>query len=441
MKFTTFLWKMFKIGCIGFGGGSALIPVMEEQFIGEGKLDTKEHFDNDIIVANLTPGALPVELASALGKRNFGYKGMILGAAMMALPGIFATLILLTILANLQNRIESIIKCAVIGISSFVIFLIWGYIQNVIRDCKTFSKKFYFRASLVMVGVFILSCGKNLYRLLGIDREPVFGISTIYILLAAFAGIFCIKFIQNQKNPRSGSWMSSLKQTQVPYKEIIRELRTWLLFLAVCSLPALILFPSSLLFLLKGVLSVLASFGGGDAYLVIADGLFVSNGMLSEDFFYGQLVPVVNLLPGTILGKTLTAAGYSYGLDIGGNTACALALALAAFACMLAVSCGVFGAIYQVYDQFSKSQVLIAVSHYIRPIISGLLGNVILLLLNQGRQSALHFALPPMPVVGFILFLAVLDWTLAKKARIKPVYFIGINVLLSFAFTGAAQML
>ena len=81
-NFSRFILKMFKIGCIGFGGGSALIPVMEREFIGTDdahrKLDTKENFDKDILIASLTPGALPVELASSLGWRNFGAKGMLL---------------------------------------------------------------------------------------------------------------------------------------------------------------------------------------------------------------------------------------------------------------------------------------------------------------------------------------------------------------------------
>ena len=70
--FSTFLLNILKIGCLGFGGGSALIPIFEDVFVGENKLDTKENFDKDIIVASLTPGALPIEIASSIGKRNFG---------------------------------------------------------------------------------------------------------------------------------------------------------------------------------------------------------------------------------------------------------------------------------------------------------------------------------------------------------------------------------
>ena len=76
LSFARFLTAMLKIGCIGFGGGSALIPVIEDEIITGQKLDTTEHYDKDVVVASITPGALPVELATSLGKRNFGILGI-----------------------------------------------------------------------------------------------------------------------------------------------------------------------------------------------------------------------------------------------------------------------------------------------------------------------------------------------------------------------------
>ena len=88
-----FLLSMVKVGCIGFGGGSALIPVIEDEIITRQQLDTKENYDQDVVVASITPGALPVELAASLGKRNFGSRGMLLAALSMALPGAFVVVI------------------------------------------------------------------------------------------------------------------------------------------------------------------------------------------------------------------------------------------------------------------------------------------------------------------------------------------------------------
>ena len=41
-KFISFLASMTKVGCIGFGGGSILIPVIEDEVITKAKIDTKE---------------------------------------------------------------------------------------------------------------------------------------------------------------------------------------------------------------------------------------------------------------------------------------------------------------------------------------------------------------------------------------------------------------
>ena len=43
MSFLTFAGLMAKVGCIGFGGGSALIPVIEDVFLKKEKYETKEN--------------------------------------------------------------------------------------------------------------------------------------------------------------------------------------------------------------------------------------------------------------------------------------------------------------------------------------------------------------------------------------------------------------
>lgn len=81
-KFRRFLRSMFYIGCIGFGGGSALIPIIEQEIAEKQGLDAKQNIDKDVVVASITPGALPVEIAASIGRRGFGRKGMIAGLLM-----------------------------------------------------------------------------------------------------------------------------------------------------------------------------------------------------------------------------------------------------------------------------------------------------------------------------------------------------------------------
>ena len=65
-KLKTLIFSMIKVGCMGFGGGNALIPVIEEEAVKDKKLVSCQEYDRTILAATLTPGALPVELAAGI---------------------------------------------------------------------------------------------------------------------------------------------------------------------------------------------------------------------------------------------------------------------------------------------------------------------------------------------------------------------------------------
>lgn len=89
---------MLRIGTFGFGGGTALIPVIEEEVTKNNKLINDDEFNKDVIIANITPGALPVEIASGIGRKIRGIRGMLLSALMMALPGAFFTVLIISLI-------------------------------------------------------------------------------------------------------------------------------------------------------------------------------------------------------------------------------------------------------------------------------------------------------------------------------------------------------
>ncbi|MGN1206517.1 MAG: chromate transporter, partial [Eubacterium sp.] len=339
--------SMFKIGLIGFGGGNALIPVIQQEVVEEKSLISREEYDKDVVAAALTPGALPVEIATGVGKAVAGKKGMLLAATMMALPGAFMTVILLAGMENLSYDLVTQIQYASIGVTAFIMCLLTEYIHNAFQDCVI--KKHYWKALMVCGGVFVLTAGKNLFRIFQIDETPLFSISTIEMLAIAFFAILvtdckfewqrmipvvivastyllCIgkaKIIDNSivtwtiravmiimsiQSFRNSSVKKKKKRKKV-LKPMVLETMTWILFTLILSLPAMLYFTEhSLTFILKGIASSLISFGGGDAYLTIADGIFVPD-YISEATFYNFLVLVVNILPGSILCKTLSGIG------------------------------------------------------------------------------------------------------------------------------------
>ena len=62
----TFIESMIKVGVIGFGGGNALIPVLEQEVVNEKKLVSKDEYDKSVIAATLTPGYFRLKLHRGL---------------------------------------------------------------------------------------------------------------------------------------------------------------------------------------------------------------------------------------------------------------------------------------------------------------------------------------------------------------------------------------
>ncbi|MDD6213388.1 MAG: chromate transporter [Clostridiales bacterium] len=468
MKQIEFLKKMFKVGSIGFGGGSALIPVLESTFLKQKDSKSRKDFDRDIVVASITPGALPVELASGLGAREFGLLGMVTGACAMALPGALIAFLLFTILAGAQDAVLEGIRLISVGVSSYIICQLMCYMDSTLKICRKESVKRMRYGILVMAAVCLLSCGGSLHKLLGLAGKPVFGLNTVHILIAVvfvacytrsmydwfhilIAGALCLVFFlgHGKAGVLSGfPWIlrscelvmiilsvyglfhgereKSIKR--VDRKGLFHNMGTWVIFLLLTTLPALICGREALAFIGRGSLSVLMSFGGGDAYLTIADGLFVDSGLISEDLYYGSVVSVVNLLPGSILTKCLTGIGYYMGIENGGAQMTGAAWALAGYGCSVAVSGISFHMFAYFYDTLTDSKIFRVVGRWIRPVISGLLMGIVLSLLNQNKNAAAYTSVPmPIILVGTIL-LALADYRIMRHSKISNLWIVALNL-------------
>ncbi|MDR1519587.1 MAG: chromate transporter, partial [Planctomycetota bacterium] len=52
------IWLSFlKIGCVGFGGGSALIPIVRNELVAERQWLSDDEYLKHTLIANITPGA------------------------------------------------------------------------------------------------------------------------------------------------------------------------------------------------------------------------------------------------------------------------------------------------------------------------------------------------------------------------------------------------
>ena len=128
--FTTF----FRIGLFTFGGGYAMIPLIESDVVERNRWVKKEEFVDLLAVAQAAPGVFAVNMSVFIGYRLRGVRGALAAAFGCVLPSV---LIILTIaLFFRQFRHIEVVNNVFKGIRPVVVALIAVPVFNVAKSAK-----------------------------------------------------------------------------------------------------------------------------------------------------------------------------------------------------------------------------------------------------------------------------------------------------------------
>lgn len=101
------LWDLFiafvKIGFVSFGGGYAMIPVIEYEVQRHGWLTTPQ-FTDVIALAGMTPGPLATNAAVFVGYKSAGIIGAIISGIGITLPSFLIMILLSFYLARITKH-------------------------------------------------------------------------------------------------------------------------------------------------------------------------------------------------------------------------------------------------------------------------------------------------------------------------------------------------
>lgn len=167
-----------RIGGLTFGGGYAMLPIIQKEIVEEKKWATEEEVLDYYAVGQCTPGIIAVNTATFIGYKVQG----IIGAIVATLGVVFPSLIIITIIAALLKNFAnySIVQHAFSGIRVVVIALI---VSAILKLAKTSIKNS--TTLIIAIIAFILVAFVNL--------------SPIYIVIAAACIGLILKFIRGRK--------------------------------------------------------------------------------------------------------------------------------------------------------------------------------------------------------------------------------------------------
>ena len=90
MKQPKLLWQLFavffRVGLFTFGGGYAMISIIEDACVDRRGWITREEMDDLVVVAESTPGPIAINCATFVGSRQAGLPGAVVATLGMILP-------------------------------------------------------------------------------------------------------------------------------------------------------------------------------------------------------------------------------------------------------------------------------------------------------------------------------------------------------------------
>ena len=147
-------WTFFKIGAFTFGGGYAMLPLIQAEVAAHGWMEAEELI-NFVAVSESTPGPFAVNISTFVGARMAGIPGAICATLGVALPSFIIILIVAKCFQRFKN--SSLVQGCMSGLRPAVVGLIATALLSV-GQTVFFPEGFAFGATFyVSLGVFLLS--------------------------------------------------------------------------------------------------------------------------------------------------------------------------------------------------------------------------------------------------------------------------------------------
>ncbi len=197
-KILNLFLTMLKIGAFTFGGGYAMISLLENEFVSKKKWLSHEEFMDLLAIAESTPGPIAINSSTYIGYKVGGVLGSFFATLGMCIPSF--TIIFVISLFFDKFLSLSIVAAAFRGIQAGVVFLI---LSAGLKMLKKLPKTPF---NIIML-VLVFGCMTTL-GLLAVNFSSIF-----YILICAVLGllIYCIGYIKTKQKSKKATQSVSIE--------------------------------------------------------------------------------------------------------------------------------------------------------------------------------------------------------------------------------------
>ena len=174
---------LFKIGLFTFGGGYAMLALLESELVSKKKWIEKEEFLDMVAIAESTPGPIAINSATYIGYK----KGRVIGSAIATLGVVLPSFIIIFLISLFLDAFLTfeLVGYAFRGIQACVVYLIISAGIKMLKGLK--------KTPMSIVILCVVTALMVAFSLIAIDFSTI-----IFILISGCIGL-AVYFIGKMK--------------------------------------------------------------------------------------------------------------------------------------------------------------------------------------------------------------------------------------------------
>ena len=167
MTYLHLLWVFVKIGVLGFGGGYAMLSLIQHEVVDNyGWMNTTE-FADMVAISQMTPGPISINMATYVGYTEGGFLGALLASFAICLPSMIMVYLIIRLFMNkksgslmanllkgLKPAIAGLIFAAGLSMMNAQNFIQIGKGENnisIVICVLTFAASYFFKANPILL--------------------------------------------------------------------------------------------------------------------------------------------------------------------------------------------------------------------------------------------------------------------------------------------------
>ena len=129
-------WSFFQIGIVTFGGGYAMLPMLQRVIVEKNKWATEEELLNYFAVGQCTPGVIAVNTATFIGYKRKGIPGAIAATLGVVSPSLLIIVLIAMVLEQAMKHpmVANAFKGIRVAVCALIASSVFGMVKKAVKD-------------------------------------------------------------------------------------------------------------------------------------------------------------------------------------------------------------------------------------------------------------------------------------------------------------------